>query len=98
MSLSVFALWPCELRRTDQTSLRPDLDLPKATEDEEGNTVTGNRGVWRSNIYVYVLGLGEERKGRGQPERKKATEKKTSRNVRVWFAWISKKPRELGFF
>lgn len=38
--------------------------------------MTGNRGVWRSNIYVYVLGLGAERKGRGgQPERKKAAEK-----------------------
>lgn len=99
MSLSIFVLWPCESRPTDQTCLRPDLDLPKATEDGGREAQWLETEGFGDQIFMCMC-WDWERRGRGEEDNLKGRkpQKKTSRNVTVWFTWISKKPRKLGFF
>ena len=97
MWFSVFALWPLELRPTNQRCLRPALDLSQAQKMKGEKTQCLKQRSLGSDIYMYVLAGRVWGKGRrGQPGREKAAEK-TNRNEAAWFACLCKNTKELGF-
>lgn len=67
------------------------------------NTVTRNRGAWRSDMYLCVLGTGKEEV---EEKRMAWKEERTNGHISsvknkqecssIRFAWLSKEPRELG--